>query len=505
MQKDPEIITDLSPLNPIRVETALSRYPVHRLARKGSIDINIREGNEYGETIIRWEVDYSKKHGQPGPLAYKLDTLIVNRRIEEATRPIPKLIKLGSLRDICRELGLSEGENVNTIRKALRQNAFAGITAKTRYKLADGTEKTLEADFTRYSVVFTGEELPTGKKADAVYLILNDVYLNIISGAMTRPLDYDYLKSLSPAPQRFYEILSYQMYATIKHDRPRAKLVYSEFCTYAPQTRHDDWESVRSQMNKVHRPHRKSGYIADVDSQQTVDNEGNPDWIMLYTPGPRARAEYRTFTKRGGPSKIEVEQLPLVPENFVPKAKQLTLELEPSPLALELIQRQVTKSKAIELVEQLPAEFIEMKLEVFDWLVRNQDKRVGKSPAGWLVKSMTDDFAIPKGFVSKAEQQRQQEARQAKERKDAEHRRSQQEKDAAERELDTQVAAYRKSQTQEQLARLEADAIAQASEETRRNLDDPAMKPFRKTLISRLVKEHIAHLLQAEAKSLAPA
>src|SRR5271169_2117006 len=124
---------ELVPLNPIRVETALSRWPVHRLARKGCISINIREGDAQSGSQTRWEVDYSKKHGQPGPLAYKLDTLIVNRRIEEAARPIPKLIRLGSLRDICRELGQSEGENVNSIRKALRQNAFAGITAKIRY------------------------------------------------------------------------------------------------------------------------------------------------------------------------------------------------------------------------------------------------------------------------------------------------------------------------------------------------------------------------------------
>ena len=141
MQLEPKSNAVLAPLNPIRVETALSRYPIHRLARKGSINIDIRDVNEDGEVTIKWEVDYSKKHGQPGPLAYKLDTLIINRRIEEAPRPIPRILKLGSLRDICRELGLSEGENVTTIRKALRQNAFAGITAKIRYKQGDGTEK----------------------------------------------------------------------------------------------------------------------------------------------------------------------------------------------------------------------------------------------------------------------------------------------------------------------------------------------------------------------------
>src|SRR5262245_41967351 len=91
----PEQTPELVPLNVIRVETALSRYPVHRLAKQGTIAIEIREGSETGDVLIRWEVSHNSKFGQPGPLAYKLDTLIVNRRIEEASRPIPRLIKLG--------------------------------------------------------------------------------------------------------------------------------------------------------------------------------------------------------------------------------------------------------------------------------------------------------------------------------------------------------------------------------------------------------------------------
>ena len=312
------IDTELSLPNPIRVETALSRFPVHRLAKHGEIAINITERNEHGELSVRWEVDYSKNHGQPGPLAYKLDTLIINRRIEEAGRPIPRIIKLGSLRDLCRELGLSEGKNVNSIRKALRQNAFAGITAKIRYRQNDGTERTLEADFTRYHVVFTGETLPDGRKADAVYIVLSDLYMQVINGAMTRPLDYDYLKSLSPAAQRFYELLSYRMYATIKNDRPRAKLRYSELCTYAPLVRQYDRTVVQPQMARIHAPHLKSGYIARVQYEQTVDGDGRPDWIMLYVPGPKARAEYRAFTRRGGPTVLEVEPFALSPARRSP-------------------------------------------------------------------------------------------------------------------------------------------------------------------------------------------
>jgi hypothetical protein len=291
--------TQSLPPNSIRVETARSRYPVHRLAKHGEIAIDIREENESGELSIKWEVTHNSKFGQPGPLAYKLDTLIVNRRIEQAYRPIPRIIKLGSLRDICRELGINEGQAIRNIKNSLYQNASAFITAKIRYRRADRSEQSLEAGFTRYHVVFTGEELPDGRKADAVYIILSDIYMQVINGAMTRPLDYNYLKGLAPAPQRFYELLSYRIYAALKHDRPRAKLTYSEFCTYAPQTRHFDWERVRSQMNKLHRPHRQSGYLAKIDFQDTVDGEGRPDWAMLYVPGPKARAEGRASTSRG--------------------------------------------------------------------------------------------------------------------------------------------------------------------------------------------------------------
>src|SRR5262249_55392639 len=246
--------TELSPPSPIRVETALSRYPVHRLARRGEIAIDIREKRGRGEVAIKWEVTHNSKFGQPGPLAYKLDTLIINRRIEEAHRPIPRIIKLGSLRDICREIGVNQGQATRDIKNSLYQNASTFIIAKIRYRQADGAEQSLEAGFTRYHVVFTGEELPDGRKADAVYIILSDIYMQIINGAMTRPLDYDYLKGLPPASQRFYELLSYRMYATLKNNRPRAKLLYSEFCTYAPLVRQSDWDVVRPQMARIHAP-----------------------------------------------------------------------------------------------------------------------------------------------------------------------------------------------------------------------------------------------------------
>ena len=223
---------ELAPLDVIRVETALSRYPVHRLAKQGRIAIELREATEEGETTLRWEIGHHSKYGQPGPLAYKVDTLIVNRRLEEAGRPIPRIVRLGSLKEIAQELDL--GGDTNKVKRALLQNAFAAITARICYRTRDGAERRIEVGDTRYAVVFTGETLPNGRTADAVYIVLHDFYREILDHAQTRPLDYDYLKDLPPAAQRLYEVVSYAMFAALKNDRPRARLAYSEFCRLAP-------------------------------------------------------------------------------------------------------------------------------------------------------------------------------------------------------------------------------------------------------------------------------
>ena len=55
MESESEPGTELLP-NPIRVETTLSRYPVHRLARKGSIKIEVVEANGRGNSTVKWRV-----------------------------------------------------------------------------------------------------------------------------------------------------------------------------------------------------------------------------------------------------------------------------------------------------------------------------------------------------------------------------------------------------------------------------------------------------------------
>jgi hypothetical protein len=174
--------------------------------------------------------------------------------------------------------------------------------------------------------------------------------------------------------------------------------------------------------------------------------------------------EAERFIKKGRDWSIRFIQKQVANAALPASAKQA--QPEPPALVTELVSRGVTKGTAEELAHQHPAEFIQLKLDVFDWLVEKQDKRIAQNPAGYLVKSISDDYAAPKGFISKAEQQQRQEARQAKERKIAEDRRRQQEQDGREKAERQAIEAYWASLTPEQQAELDAASLAKADAAT---------------------------------------
>jgi hypothetical protein len=64
---------------------------------------------------------------------------------------------------------------------------------------------------------------------------------------------------------------------------------------------------------RYHRATPEVGVHPRVEFEPTTDGDGNPDWIMLYRPGPKARAEYRALARREGPTVLEVEPLVLDP------------------------------------------------------------------------------------------------------------------------------------------------------------------------------------------------
>ena len=288
--------TILAPLDIIRTETVISKLPIHTLSKTGNVDIHLTQKNSKGKFDTLWRVSPNRDFGEPRQLAFKIDKLIINRRIDELNSPIPQIIRLGSLRDIARELDC--GGDTNIVKRAFSQNASAFITAKFNYMDSSKQEKQFEMQGTRYSLIFTGEQLPGGGTAEVVYIILNDPYLRLINSVEKRPLDFEYMKQLTPGQLRWYELASFKMYASFKYKRSHAKLLYSEYCLSAPQKRHDNYDAVKKQMYKIHRPHIQSGYIKKISYKTMIGDDGKPDWIMYYYPGEKSTAEFEQFTKK---------------------------------------------------------------------------------------------------------------------------------------------------------------------------------------------------------------
>jgi len=476
--------TELAPLDVVRVETVLSRFPIHRLAKLGTVPIEIRETTAAGELTLRWEVSHNSRYGQPGPLGYKIDTLMVSRKLDKAGRPFPRVLRLGSLTDICRELGLVDsGANKADIKRALYQNAGAFITAKIRYKAIDGTRKSIEFGTTRYTVVMTGESLPNGRRADAVYILLHDLYREVLDSAPVRPLDYDYIQALPPASQRLYELLSYHVFAALKHGQPRARMRYSEFCRHAPQTRYTGFGPMRKQMAKVHAPHLGSSYLAEVAFEATTDREGCPDWMMVYSPGPKARAEFKAFTRKGGPIPRDIE-LALFDPKPEPEPKP-----EPTGLERELVERGVTRNIAAELVREFPEERIRAQVEQMDWLRETKPKRV-KDVAAYLADAIRKDFAPPAGFRSRAERAEAETTARARQEQQEQARQSK----ARARAVEARIAGYWKGLTPAERTEIEAEALAGADSADRAAYE-AAAAPVRRLLLVGLREALVRHRL----------
>ena len=175
---------------------------------------------------------------------------------------------------------------------------------------------------------------------------------------------------------------------------------------------------------------------------------------MLYHARPEGQSRIPGIYQARRPHRVEIEPLDITPQLSAPEQ-----------LEQELIQRGVTALVAQELVRDYPEEKVRAQIERLDWLIEKKPEKIAE-PAAYLVQAIKNGYAAPKGFISKAERQRRQEAKQAREREAAEERRRQQEEEARERAMRKAINAHWASLTPEQQAELDAASIAQADPDT---------------------------------------
>jgi Replication initiator protein A len=310
----------------------------------------------------------------------------------------------------------------------------------------------------------------TGDQLDLLpsYIIWNKVIFESFQAGYLKPLDYDLCMGLgNSTAKRMYRFLDKRF-----HHKPDWTFDLNEFA-------HDHIGLGRNYDGPAHIKRKLLPAIAELESIGFLEPMADTERFQ------KDGKHWRIWLVQGGIIAAPLAVLPAAATHSEP---------EP-PLVAELVSRGVTRATAVELARQHPAEWIEVKLDVFDWLMEKNDKRVAKSPAGYLVKSITDDYAVPKGFVSRAERQRREEERRSQERAQAEQHRRDREQAVRDQARRQAVDAYLASLSPAERKVLEAEALARADAEARQTYEAAAPARFRAIVLAGLVREHVAQRL----------
>jgi hypothetical protein len=195
----------------------------------------------------------------------------------------------------------------------------------------------------------------------------NEVIFQSFQSGNLKQLDLEfYLKLRLPTTKRMFRFLDKRFYRRNQLDFDLRTLACEHIGlsrTYAPTELKRKLKPALEELEQL-------GFLEPLAPEERYSWVNRGNWRILLIRGRAAQAD----------------------EPAAPAASK--------ELVKALIERGVTAKTAAELVESHPTVRVRTKLEVFDWLVKNEDKRVGKNPAGYLVASIRADYQDPGDFTS---------------------------------------------------------------------------------------------------------
>jgi hypothetical protein len=387
----------------------------------------------------------------------KIKNNFTNRRVQFTRHELIQLLgwSVGGAKYERIEVALDRWTSVHLkYENAWRDNRTKTWTSKEAFHIIDKYE--------------LNDTRTAGDQLDLIpsYIVWGEDIFESFQAGYLKPLDYDLCMSLSNSTaKRMYRFLDKRF-----HFKPDWTFDLKEFAH-----EHVGLAHLKRNLQPAVAELEAIGFLEPLPTHERFQKDGK-DWkIRLIQKGVQSPALAAS----------QNSALPLA-------------EPDSPPLLTELVNRGVTRATAAELVHQHPAETIQAKIDVFDWLMMQKDKRVAKSPAGYLVKSITDDYTAPKGFITPAERQAHEDkARQDKARQ-AEEKRRQKQTEAREQEAIDHI----KGLTPAERAALEAKALAAASPESRQTYDNPDMAKFRPTLLHMMLRQYVMeHVLHRESET----
>ena len=194
----------------------------------------------------------------------------------------------------------------------------------------------------------------------------NEVIFQSFQSGNLKQLDLEFYLSLRlPTTKRMFRFLDKRFYRRTRLDFDLRTLA----CEHIGLSRSYAPTALKRRLKPALDELEQLGFLEPLSSEERYSFVKRGTWRIILIRGRGAQAEAAPAPP---PEKSEVIEL--------------------------LKARGVTGKAAADLVESHSAARIQTKIDVFDWLIKNEDKRVGKNPAGYLVASIKADYAAPGDF-----------------------------------------------------------------------------------------------------------
>jgi len=194
----------------------------------------------------------------------------------------------------------------------------------------------------------------------------NEVIFRSFQSGNLKQLDLEfYLKLRLPTTKRMYRFLDKRFYRRSRLDFDLRTLA----CEHIGLSRSYAPTELKRRLKPALEEMEKLGFLEPLGPEERYCFVKRGCWRIIFIRGRHATAEVQN-----------------------PVAQR---EQQPTQLLEALKARGVASKTAQELVDAHPHSRIRTKIEVFDWLLRNEDKRVGRNPAGYLVASIRSDYKVP--------------------------------------------------------------------------------------------------------------
>ena len=198
--------------------------------------------------------------------------------------------------------------------------------------------------------------------------VWNEIIFRSFQAGHLKKLDWEFYHTLESAvAKRIYRFLDKKFYFGHKQRYSLAQFARE----HVGLSRNYDAAHLRRRLNPAIKELEDTGYLKPLPAEERFHRVRRGEWEILFV-----RAAKPLRKKTGLP--------------------------QPVGLEAQLIDRGVTASSSARLVRDYPAESIEAKLRVFDQLAGRRDARISKNAAGFLVKSIQDDYQPPAGLEGNA-------------------------------------------------------------------------------------------------------